>query len=666
MVHTGGMLGVAPARPTLVGRRARPTSAALTALVVLLPLALAACSGGADDTPDPQEPALTLAAALDGGLEDGDLDDLTFVDSSAAAVAADWTATTEALGDLVPTVAVSGVAETEDEPVEGVETAAATLDWSWDVAGEPWTYTTTVPMRLPVGEGEDPGSWELQWSRTVVEPSLREAATLSLTPVAARRGEVLGGDGEALVTERLVTRVGIDRTLVPPARAAASARALAALVDVAPGPYAARVEAAGDAAFVEALVLRTADVPPAVGRGVEEIAGARLISDRLPLAPTREFAAPILGTVGEVTAEMVEEDPEAYAPGDVAGLSGLQARYDDVLRGTDGAVLSAVAPDGRERPLVRAPDQDGDPLRTTFDEDLQLAAEDVLVDVGPASALVALRPSDGAVLAAASGPGADGLNIATYGQYAPGSTFKIVSSLALLRGGLTPSSTVPCTPTVTVDGRVFENYDDYPAGSLGDVPLRTAVAQSCNTAMIAERDRPGPDGMATAAAALGLGVDRDLGFPSYFGQVGEPGSETGRAATMIGQGEVLASPLVMAAVVGSVQEGARVTPRLLPDLDVDTTSGDDQPLTATEAEQLRGMLRGVVTEGSGSSLADLPGPPAIAKTGTAEFEDGGETRTRAWMVAAQGDLAVAVLVAEGESGSGTAGPLLEAFLRTAG
>ncbi|WP_344342010.1 penicillin-binding transpeptidase domain-containing protein, partial [Streptomyces rhizosphaericus] len=178
----------------------------------------------------------------------------------------------------------------------------------------------------------------------------------------------------------------------------------------------------------------------------------------------------------------------------------------------DGAVLSAVAPDGRERRLVRVPDQDGDPLRTTLDEDLQLLAEDLLADVGPASALVALRPSDGAVLAAASGPGADGLNVATYGQYAPGSTFKIVSSLALLRGGLTPSSTVPCTPTVTVDGRVFENYDDYPTGSLGDVPLRTAVAQSCNTAMIAERDRPGPDGVATAAAALGLGVDRDLGF----------------------------------------------------------------------------------------------------------------------------------------------------------
>ncbi len=77
------------------------------------------------------------------------------------------------------------------------------------------------------------------------------------------------------------------------------------------------------------------------------------------------------------------------------------------------------------------------------------------------------------------------------------------------------------------------------------------------------------------------------------------------------------------------------------------------------------MLRGVVTNGSGSGLLDVPGPPVIAKTGTAEFEKGGKMLTHAWMVAAQGDLAVAVFVDEGTSGSGTAGPILEQFLRAA-
>jgi len=88
-------------------------------------------------------------------------------------------------------------------------------------------------------------------------------------------------------------------------------------------------------------------------------------------------------------------------------------------------------------------------------------------------------------------------------------------------------------------------------------------------------------------------------------------------------------------------------------------------LTGGEASALRSMLRAVVTDGSGRGLLDVPGPELIAKTGTAEFEKDGEVLTHAWMVAAGSDLAVAVYVDEGESGSRTAGPLLEAFLRAA-
>jgi cell division protein FtsI/penicillin-binding protein 2 len=75
------------------------------------------------------------------------------------------------------------------------------------------------------------------------------------------------------------------------------------------------------------------------------------------------------------------------------------------------------------------------------------------------------------------------------------------------------------------------------------------------------------------------------------------------------------------------------------------------------------MMRAVVTRGSGAGLADVPGPPVIAKTGTAEFGATPPLPTHVWMVAGQGDLAVAVFVDRGESGSQTAGPILERFLR---
>jgi cell division protein FtsI/penicillin-binding protein 2 len=309
----------------------------------------------------------------------------------------------------------------------------------------------------------------------------------------------------------------------------------------------------------------------------------------------------------------------------------------------------------------------GRPLRVTLDERLQQVAERELGAIGPASALVALRPSTGQVLVAANGPGTNGYDLATYGQAAPGSTFKMVSSLALLRSGLTPGSVVPCTPSVTVDGKRFENYSDYPASAVGRISLRTAIANSCNTAVISQRGRLHPGDLAGAAATLGFGVDHEAGFPAYFGAVPTPGSSTEAAADMIGQGGVLASPMAMATVIGSVQAGKTVVPRLVEGVDGLDLAVPKQaaPLTGREDGQLKSLLRAVVTSGSGRGLLDLPGPPAIAKTGTAEFERHGRTLTHAWMVGAQGDLAVAVFVDVGSSGSGTAGPILEAFLRAA-
>ena len=176
-------------------------------------------------------------------------------------------------------------------------------------------------------------------------------------------------------------------------------------------------------------------------------------------------------------------------------------------------------------------------------------------------------------------------------------------------------------------------------------------------------DRLGEEDLVDAAASLGMGVDHDLGFPAYFGNVVPPESETEKAADMIGQGTILASPMAMATVAASIQSGATVLPRLVKTWEVE--QADVPELTRAEATALRGMLRGVVTSGSGSLLADVPGPPVIAKTGTAEFEKNGKILTHAWMIAAQGDLAVAVFVDVGDSGSGTAGPILESFLREA-
>ncbi|MGY2701096.1 penicillin-binding transpeptidase domain-containing protein [Nocardioides sp. HB32] len=615
---------------------------------VVLVVALTACNPSDTVTgPDPQEAADTLADAL----ESGDFADVAFTDSTPDEVTAEYGEVVEGMGELQPVVTAGDVEE-------GDGTATAPISWTWPVGGDEWTYTTEATMT------ETDDQWQVAWSREMVESSLGRKSVLDLTPIAAARGPIVGAGGLELVTNRPVLRFGIDKTLVSEARAGDSARRLAQLVRIDPAAYVKQVEAAGDRAFVEAIVFRKEDVPEQAALLYDDIEGVRAIPDDIPLAPTREFAAPILGTVGEVTAEMVKKDPDTYQTGDVAGLSGLQARYDDQLQGTDGVVVNREGGGGGERELYRVEAQPGAPLRITLDERLQTIAENQLAGVGPGSALVAIRPSTGNILAAANGPGNDGYNLATYGRLAPGSTFKSVSSLALLRSGLTPSSIVPCTSSIVVDGKRFENYDDYPSGALGRIPLRTAIANSCNTAVISQAGRLHDGDLAGAAASLGLGIDHDLGFPAYFGSVRPPASETEAAADMIGQGTVLASPMAMATAVASIEAGHTVVPRLLDSVDVSVPEQAD-PLTQQEAAQLRDLLRAVVTSGSGTGLLDVPGPPVIAKTGTAEFDKGGKVLTHAWMIAAQGDLAVAVFVDVGSSGSGTAGPILEGFLRAA-
>ncbi len=609
---------------------------------------LVACSGAEELAgSDPDEAADALAAAL----ASGDFGEVALAgEQTAAEVGADYAEVVEGMGGLTPTVRAGDVQESDGQ-------ATATLAWMWPVGGEEWSYTTSATLT----EADD--AWQVEWSRALVEPSLKDATVLDVTPIGGARGLILGDGGDVIVTNRKVVRFGIDRSQVPKAAAGDAARSLAALLGIRPAAYAERVVAAGDKAFVEALVLRKDDVPVRVASGYDRIGGAIAIPDTLPLAPSREFALPILGTVGEVTAEMIEDNPDTYEIGDEAGLSGLQARYDEQLQGVPGAVVNAVASDNTARELYRVEAQPGTPLELTLDVDLQAAAERALSGVGPSAALVAVRPSDGAILAAANGPGADGYNLATVGQAAPGSTFKTVSSLALLRAGLTPQTTVPCTSEVVVDGKAFKNYDGYPSGALGDIPLSAAVANSCNTAFIANAGELADGDLAGAAASLGLGIDQDLGFPAYLGQVPPPKSETGAAADLIGQGGILASPMAMATVMASIQAGRTVVPRLVTSVEV-AVPDEAAPLAKREVTALRSMLRGVVTSGSGRGLADVPGPPILAKTGTAEFERNGKLLLHAWMVAAQGDLAVAAYVDEGASGSGTAGPILEEFLRS--
>lgn len=632
-------------------------------------VAVVAVSGLSACTASPPDP-LPDAQALADAIAENDVADVWFAGQAAAEVQSQLTELTAGMSPALVTVTATqaSVDEPGDGPSNesgGARTATATLAYDWDLDGagpetERWTYATEV--RLVQADQETEMAWQVVWSPTVVHPALTDGSALRSDRTQPARADVVGAGGEPLVTARPVERIGIDKVRVDEPDLRSSARELARAVGIDPPDYVTAVEQAGPEAFVEAIVMREPEAE-ALRSIVESIAGGRLISTELPLAPTREFARPLLGVVAEATAEIVADSAGAIAPGDVVGLSGLQLRYDAQLRGAPGFTVVATTEGGTSDELHRTEPAPGAPLVLTLDRDTQQLADDLLADVDPPSALVAVRPSTGELLAVASGPGANGYSTATLGQYAPGSVFKIATSLALLRAGLTPSSELPCTDSLDVDGTAFGNYSDYPVDALGDITLRRAFAESCNTAFLSQNDLVSDEALAGAAASLGIGDTEDVGFDAYLGTVGEPRNDVEQAASLIGQGTVLLSPLSAATMAASVEAGP-VIPVLVRS---DGTPGGSAPsgvelLDQQESEALTSMMRSAVTDGTAEVLADVPGAPVGAKTGTAEYGTSVPPGTHGWMVAVQGDLAVAVFVEDAESGSGTAGPIMREFL----
>ena len=639
--------------------------AATLLLTLGLVLAGTACS--------PQDDGTSTAAALAQALSSHTVGDMSF-DKPAAEVQKELTELSESIGPVWPTVSVSGV-EVKDD------TARVSLNYSWDIPSQkkPWTYSTGANMKR---NGQ---AWTITWTPEMVEPKLAAGDRFKLTTTGGHRAGILAADGEAIVKERPVKIVGINKEGLSDAEA--SANALADLVGIDPGAYAAKVKAYGPVAFVDAITLRDDAFAALDSSKLNAIKGILVTSATQLLAPSRTFAQAILGSVHDATAEDIEKSQGKVSPGQVVGSGGLQASFDAQLAGTPGITISAIAAtesapasgatptDGAgaspeaaspaSKTLFTVEPTDGKDVKTTLVTGLQSAAEDALAEVKTPSSIVVMRPSTGAILASANGPDSVGYNTAFLGQYAPGSTFKIATSLGLLRQGLTPSSTVSCTPEFTADGKKFLNAPGYAPEATGEISLTTAVAHSCNTAFVSQFEKLSQEKLADAAGALGIGVENDLGLAAFTGSVPRDSAGTEHAASMIGQGKVQVSPLAMATMMSAVVKGTAVVPTLVEGHDGKAKAAEGAALTDKEAGDLRTLMRAVVTDGYLEMLGDLPGPEAIGKTGTAEYGNDTPPRTHSWVIAAQGDIAVAVFVEDGDLGAVTGGPLAKTILAAA-
>ncbi len=520
-----------------------------------------------------------------------------------------------------------------------------------------WNYQTAAHL-----EKAADGAWKVTWSPQVIHPQLTAQARLGRERDVPERAPILDRDGKPLVTERPVITFGVwPSKLADPDRAY---DAIGKNLDVDVATLRSRVAKTQKDQFVEIITLRESEA----GRAAAALKGIPGVIQRQgtrPLAPTREFARAVLGTVAPATAESLKNAGPTASPADLVGSSGLQAAQQRRLAGTPtGKVVLVDRKTGDAvATLHEFSGQPGKPLQTTLDLTVQKAAEAALSPVGKPAALVAVQASTGQILAAANAPGAQGQNLAFDGRYPPGSTFKVVTTAALLDAGVSPADPVKCPETVTVQGKDFENQDTF---ALGTVPFRTDFAQSCNTAFVGLRERLSGDALPKVAAQFGLGGEWRVGVAAFSGSVPEPAADVDKAAEMIGQGKVLMSPLAMASVAATVAAGEFHQPYLLDDPALLPDSARFRAATQVSVaitKELRSLMREVVERGSGRALRDLPGDPA-AKTGTAEFGTERPPRTHAWMIGFRGDIAFAVLLQGGGTGGKNAGPVAARFLRS--
>lgn len=548
------------------------------------------------------------------------------------------------MDDIHPEVTASNTEYSPDV------TAKVTLDYFYDIGESGWKYQTEAKFSYTGGE------WQLLWSPSLVHSMLNSDTRLRHTREWPKRAAINDNAGLALVEQRTLFQVGIDKSQLDASQWESSARDLARLLEIDQDAYVEKVKAGGEKQFVVGKTVRQ----EAVSEDIGLVAGGLVVPVEANVAPSDTFALSILGTTGHPSPEQLEESDGKLWESDVVGLSGLQARYDDRLRGTPEVRVDLVArktddPDAVEfedRNLFLQEAEPGEPLNLSMDRALQTKAEQVLSEQSGLAALVVIDVADGGVLAAANSEAAGSYPQATYGKFAPGSTFKVISALAMLRDGASPDSKVSCPSSLDVNGYRIGNYSGYPGSKVGQITLSDALAYSCNTAFAQAAGDVTPEELHGAAGSLGVGTDYDAGFTSYFGTVEPTDNEIDRAASMFGQGQITVSPFAMALVAASVARGETTIGWLVEGEQAASTA---EPLSETEAGQLQSMMKQVVDSGTAKVLK---GKMTGAKTGTAEFGESGNQQTHAWMIAWNGEVAVAAFVEVGESGSKDAAPLI--------
>lgn len=547
--------------------------------------------------------------------------------------------------------------------------------------------------------------------------AMSENNYLRITPIPAPRGDIIDCKGNILATSRPTFTVFY--WYLDEAKAEETLPRLSEILDMELEQIEKKVQQYAGRYYQPIPIAK--DISPEIYIRIAEDApnlpGVFIEPQPIRYYPQGSLMSTTLGYVGEISQSQLADAQWAdYKIGDILGQEGLEAYYEKVLRGKDGGYQVEVDYRGRPTGSDLGPGTEPQPGKTVqleIDCDLQRAVENALLETlekseaAKSAAAVVLDVKTGGVKAIGSVPGFDGnmlisgisaqeldekissdewrfANLAITGLYTPGSAFKVVTAVAALAEGKTTESEMffdpgyhPMVPSLVCHRR----------GGHGYVNIVDALAVSCNTYFYEMGRRLGVDAIAKYGRVMGLGAKTGIDlFGENYGTLPttewkEKAYAEGRVAQpqfllsehmMAGMGQVfhLYTPIQMASVVQCIaNDGVRMKPRLAakildsdynvieeiePEISAVLDVGPDVLDTVRE-----GMLK-VTSDPRGTAYWVFYNVPfeVAGKTGTAQNPLGED---HAWFIGFapfdEPEIALAVVVDQGGSGSTVAGPV---------
>ena len=429
--------------------------------------------------------------------------------------------------------------------------------------------------------------------------------------------------------------------------------------------------------------------------------------DPIRLYPTDFRGSHMIGYTKEISeGNLKKQQGDYYKQGDLIGTTGLEAGYENFLRGEKGFEFILQDNKGREVGPLNDGNNDvkaisGYDLVLSVDADVQNFAEKLLE--GRTGGIVAIDPSNGEIICMVSKPDYDLnhfsgklkpeiwtalntdktnplFNRATQTRYPPGSTYKMVSALAALQEGfLKPNSTIPCEGSFRFGDKLFGDH-----GAFGSITIPTAIEHSSNVFFYKLVLRIGLDNWSKYGQMLGFGQKTGIDIPEetkgllpsteyYNKRYGAKGWTQGYVVSLgIGQGELGVSPLQMALHTAILSNsGTFVQPHLVRSLKNPMT-GEITPVqykkheVAIDKEYFKIIQKGMylVVNGNGTARSIRTSDVSIAgKTGTAQNPHGND---HSWFIAyAPADdpkIAICVLVENAGFGATVAAPIAQRII----